>query len=376
MLSALKNFGVTFLVSALIFGVIAYFATTFVTGQVEGILRSEKEQLDSIIKDSENSSEIVDGDTPSHSSDEKIDGDSFSFLIVTTDYMPGVYNDYILSADDTAVYTGAPAETTVGLLSGNYREAHVSSIVLVRADKENKAFVYMYITPHIRVSTAGGNRTLSEIYYLYGMDKLKDHVLALTGIRADYSFAVSGYDFDEFSTIAGTVMINNQKDVYFDGKYNTYAESCQVEGFDENGEKTIITVPNEHVLSSGELEMTGSRMYTALSVIEHSKSDLSSKQAVAISLAEGYVKTFGAMSESYLRDTLTNIISNRNVVSTDFVIGELSDRFDLFRRSGTFSSVKLNYPCTYKAATDNSPEYFRPDTEKGLEVLEKYRRVD
>ena len=49
MLSALKNFGVTFLISALVFGVIAYFATLFVSSTVNNILDDESKDLNEII---------------------------------------------------------------------------------------------------------------------------------------------------------------------------------------------------------------------------------------------------------------------------------------------------------------------------------------
>ena len=49
MLSALKNFGVTFLISALLFGVIAYFATLFVSSTVNSILDDESSELNDII---------------------------------------------------------------------------------------------------------------------------------------------------------------------------------------------------------------------------------------------------------------------------------------------------------------------------------------
>ena len=50
MLSALKNFGVTFLISALLFGIIAYFATGLVTNTVGQMLDDEDASLDNIIK--------------------------------------------------------------------------------------------------------------------------------------------------------------------------------------------------------------------------------------------------------------------------------------------------------------------------------------
>ena len=51
-MSALKNFVITFLISALIFGSVAYFATQFLTDTITGIFDAEKSELDSILNPS------------------------------------------------------------------------------------------------------------------------------------------------------------------------------------------------------------------------------------------------------------------------------------------------------------------------------------
>ena len=85
MLSAFKNFGVTFLIAAIIFGVIAYFAVGFVLNTVDSIMESEQGELESIIQnpetgegDGESDGELV--DPP----EDEIVGDSFNFLVITT----------------------------------------------------------------------------------------------------------------------------------------------------------------------------------------------------------------------------------------------------------------------------------------------------
>ena len=49
MLSAFKNFFVTFLISALVFGAAAYFATQFLTETISGIFDAESSELDHIL---------------------------------------------------------------------------------------------------------------------------------------------------------------------------------------------------------------------------------------------------------------------------------------------------------------------------------------
>lgn len=374
MLSALKNFGVTFLVSILIFGIIAYFATSFVTGTVESILQSEKEQLNLIINDPEKS-DIEAGNIGIPDQADEINGNSFSFLLITTDYVSDSNDNYVMNSEDTAWCSSVDPTDTIGMLK-NHKTAHVSSITLVIADKEDSEFVYSYITPSVRVSTLSGYRTLSEVYYTYGPDKLKEYVSSLTGINADYTFLISGGDFNSFTSIAGTVTAENPCDVYYDGKSYTYSATSSVDGFDENGERITVTHNNDFILYTGTLEMTSDRLYTALSVIEHSKNDLVAKQTVVFDVAEGYIKSFASLSKALLGETLTNLTITKNAVSTDFTVRDLDSVYELFSYADDFETVELTFPCTFRSSTDTSEEYFKPETDKAVELFAKYRNLN
>lgn len=375
MTSALKNFAVTFLIALVIFGIIAYFATSVVTGTVQSILKSEKENLSSIIGEADDPSDQP-GNEPllPDSAQGEINGESFTFLLAVTDYRPDEYDDYILSASSTNKYIDAHPASTVGLLGGNYREAHVSSLVLVRVDKETGTMVYLYVSPFMRVSTPDGERSLSEIYYRFGMDRLEEHLGALTGLSVDYTFLISGYNLDDFTGVAGTVLVNNPRDVYNDGKYNTYSTHTVKNVYDEDGERRTVSVPNEYVLYTGDLEMTAERLFEALSVIEHSKSDVGTKQVVATSVSEEYIENLSSLSQSALRDFLTNVITTKGIVVTDFDVNELNEIYELFSHAGEFESQKIMYPCSYIAATDGTPDGFRPNIDEALKTLERYRK--
>ena len=201
MLSALKNFGVTFLISALLFGVIAYFATLFVSKTVNSILDDEKNELNEIIStEGEPGAETTPSQTPEVTPGEELpEGKSFNLLIVTTDYRPDLYDNYRPSAETVAEKTKdlENAIPTIGLLSAQFREVNATAIVLVRADREMRQYVYTYFTPEMQVYTPAGFHTLSEIYRLYGTASLAEYVNALTGVKIHYTAGVDGYHFDE-----------------------------------------------------------------------------------------------------------------------------------------------------------------------------------
>ena len=195
MLSALKNFGVTFLISALLFGIIAYFATGLVTNTVGQMLDDEDASLDNIIKneDATPPDETTDNSALSPTNEKIPSGDSFNFLIAVNDYRPDIYTDY--TPDVSYMYNTdwnsvSPADT-VGCLSTSYRKIGLSTVVLVRIDKEKREFVYTYFSPETRVYTSSGYHTFSEVYELYGIDRIAEYVYAMTGLDIKYSFLIN-----------------------------------------------------------------------------------------------------------------------------------------------------------------------------------------
>ena len=142
MLSAFKNFGVTFLISLAIFGVIAYFATGFVTGTVTDILQNEHDKLSEIIQNNDPVSDETEdiSDNPDVTPEKEILGESFNFLIVTTDYRPDAFADYLPAQEDIKLGRLNQTKPTdyFGYLSSEYRVTNVTSIVAVRIDKERQ----------------------------------------------------------------------------------------------------------------------------------------------------------------------------------------------------------------------------------------------
>ena len=132
MLSAFKNFGVTFLIAAVVFGVIAYFATGFVTNTVTDILDNEKSKLNEIMQDpdaEEVPQETTDPDI--NPLDEQLpEGKSFNFLVLTTNDRCDLYDDYeptleVMYSKDASI---VDPKITVGCLTDGYRKKSVSSM--------------------------------------------------------------------------------------------------------------------------------------------------------------------------------------------------------------------------------------------------------
>ena len=287
MLSAFKNFGVTFLIAAIIFGVIAYFAVGFVLNTVDSIMENEKGELDSIIQnpetgegDGESDGELV--DPP----EDEIVGESFNFLVITTDYRPDIYSDYKPSQSeiDKGNWDEAEYEDTAGFLTQKYRTKSASSIVLVRVDKENKQYIFSYISPKIRVYTSSGYRTLAEVYEYYGKQTLAEYVNALTGISPKYTLLVNGYNLDEVVSILGETTASIQRDIYYDGMYYSMQYETTNIIVNTDGEEKINHIPNTFTIAKGTVPVNAENIYTILSVKEHSIVDITAKSAYTTDL--------------------------------------------------------------------------------------------
>jgi hypothetical protein len=426
MLSAFKNFGVTFLIAAIIFGVIAYFAVGFVLNTVDSIMENEKGELESIIQnpddgegESESDGELV--DPP----EEEIVGESFNFLVITTDYRPDIYDDYKPSKSeiDKGNWDEADYEDTAGFLTHELRRKSASSIVLVRIDKENKQYIYSYISPKIRVYTSSGYRTLAEVWEYYGKQTLAEYVNALTGIKPKYTLLVNGYNLDELSSLLGNTTTSVSRDIYFDGMYYSMQYETSNVVVLPDGEEKITHIPNTYTLSKGDIAVNSDSIYTILSVKEHSVSDLKSKEAYTVDLLKKYLTVLGAMEEEDRKIMLAKLITRQAdwgnieglgdtviidkptesetegetaetkpsdpthpwstplgepedaIIETNYTMNAFDDITDLISAIDTFESVVVTYPCSYVAATAESDDYFEADYENALNLYAKYKVI-
>ena len=98
MLSAFKNFAVTFVIATVVFGIVGYFATRFVTATGSDILDSEITELDSSLsaetetesgtQSGAEGSESSSSDTENPAAEQTPAGESFAFLVITSGYHP------------------------------------------------------------------------------------------------------------------------------------------------------------------------------------------------------------------------------------------------------------------------------------------------
>jgi len=318
MLSALKNFGVTFLIAAMLFGILAYFATGFVTSTMNSIMTAEEDELSEIMQN-ESSQTLVDAETtspePQLPSAEKIpEGESFNFLIITTDYRPDLYDDYQPTLEkmyNTTDWYSVSASDTRGCLSGDYRSLNVSSVVLVGVNKESSQYTYTYFSPETQLFTSTGNHSLSEIYKYYGKQTIAEYVHAMTGLPIRYTLLLNAYNYSELAALSGTPVIPLAKDIYqtADMNYTTQAETT-LEHIGDDGYPWTEHIPNTLVLAAGEIELTEENIQILNSVSIVSSDDHAFKESWTISAVQAYLQTL--FTHENLKPLLTQLITNES----------------------------------------------------------------
>ena len=159
MLSAAKNFAITFAASALIFGIIAYFVAGAVengitaagndTGLTTESGTGDNADVNFVYVTDENGEAVTDENgfpvteikTDEPPADDDIKGNSFNMLLIGTDYQPAVLDDYDLTAYNENVSGFKVKERTI----------NADTIILVRVDKEMKSFIFLPIPSNTQV---------------------------------------------------------------------------------------------------------------------------------------------------------------------------------------------------------------------------------
>ena len=397
MLSAFKNFFITLLIAAAMFGVIAYFATQFVTATVSDILDDEEAALESIMTQDKPETDAA-GETLPAGSDavQEILGDSFSFVVVCSGYRPELFGDYQPSVESLRNQIGSfqTALDSAGILSKEYREKQATAVLLIRVDKDRRQVTYTYISPETRVFTSTGYHTLGDVYNYYGYQRVGEYVTSLTGIAVDYTFLLDGYNFDEFLSLLGTVWVNNPKDIYEEGNiHTTRSETTRVrKGAD--GTEIVDHYSNSLRLSAGSLEFTLYAANIMNTMKERSSPDIEAKGNYSVSIAQSYMEKLSNMDEAEFRSAMEGLLilseqesaiktwhSNGSVTTepatpvleSNFTMEDISKVYDLLHASAGFTKEVIPYPGNYVTATENVDAYFNPNIKTAIKNFLPYR---
>ena len=207
MLKSLKVFGIAFLISAVLLGIVA----AVLMGALDDVLTGSFSKHDSEIAEILNGGGDDTGDGGGAAAVVKNDlsdlpGSTFTILAVMTDYRPDVY-DYSMKSKEG-----------VGIFEDGVKRYGAEKICIVKCSKETGLFVFIPISPLTRVSTAAGNERLYDVYTDYGIDYLKAKIEAVTGIGIDRYVVINCNSMYALTSAIGAVWCSVPCDIYTDGK--------------------------------------------------------------------------------------------------------------------------------------------------------------
>ena len=310
MLSGFKNFLVTFLASALLFGVIAAVMTGYVSGIVTSILDGDQNKPTDI---KGNLDDIQDTDDPQSTVDPSLpmpSGSSFTFAVLGTDFYPDRFSDYFYDEAYLSKITSSvkKSEDSKGLLSETkLRFLRATWIVLVRADREMREYAVCYFSPETEVSSPSGVSTLGDIYGIYGIDALCEYLTVMTGLDVNYRFVIDGTNEKSFLEAMGSVTFTLSDDIYSVGditltsaskdaghgkSFETNAETTipETSGTETSKQETIASKSSDPVLTSGQQSLTDYSVCFVNTLREFSTEDIQLKGNYILEMLRQYIE--------------------------------------------------------------------------------------
>ena len=370
MLSAFKNFLITLLIAALVFGLIGYFTTKYLSDIITDILDGNNSTHPII-----NAPEETDDDEEKLPDGLKVpDGESFTMLFVGTDYRPDLYTNYYTTIEeiqkivDEAKTTDESQKSTTddkktstekadstekseskkesgttsksrskddpkeikepdSVLKTDIRYIRATWIVLVRADKENRQYVSCYISPETAVTAPCGESDLGEVYGLYGLNTLSEFVSAMTGLEIDYRFVLDAEHQKKIAGVLGGVEFELDTDIYAakeefisvkpeesdttdESSSETVAESDSSESGSEPEEKKVALKKGKHEFGKDTAEAINAFK-------EKSGADIDVKSKYILEIVEQYLFKVSATETEQLEKNLDKLITLSYIYNPD-----------------------------------------------------------
>lgn len=351
MLSAFRNFAITFLISVLIFGLIAWVIVgNIVMPALTGSLSSETETDDAIYIPG-TSGNAPDGlyypVTPDGSSDgtaqlpdiedSSISGSSFNFLIIGSDYQPELFDDYNYEAEWLA------NPDNVGFPDKSDRVWGADTILLVRVDKENREFVFCSIPRNTRISVGSEYMQLGEVFSSRSIEFFLGKVRELTGLEVDYYAHITVGSIANIVDAVGGVTYYVPEDMVY---------SDPVQNLEINLKKGTLT------------NMSGAQAAQLLRYAGYENGN-AGRMNTAVEFVKAVLAKFTNVTYLAKAENLFNQV--RNNIQTNFTVDALTSNLDLIFSYPKFQAVTVNYPGTTRAS--GGVEYFEPTTATAREML-------
>lgn len=335
-MTALRNFVITLLLSLLIFGLIAYGLVQFAFAAFD-----LDESKDSTPVDTEEpiDSQTNTGETVNPDNWLDVKGNSFTALLVGTDFQPDFFDDYDESIRNETGENGFPREP---------RTVEADTIILVRVNKETGECVYCAIPANTKITVDGLPCKLQDLYSLKGIDALCEKVMALTGLPIDYYAVITVDNFKEVIDKLGGITYYVETDMYYvDESLGLYID-----------------------LRRGSQKLNGKKALVCFVNCGYADGDTSRRQCAVKFLKELFKKL---IVQSNYSDAAVLYSKYSEYFDTNFTINDLGNNVDLIFSYSKMSILDFTYPGTTVGTGESA--YFTPNISKATEYFKKYKFI-
>ena len=334
MLSAFRNFALTFLLAAIIFGVIAYFIVGFVLDTLAVTISAEPaDETYELVYNTETEPPETTGPIVE---EDPIEGDTFNILLIGTDYQPDLFDDY----DYESKWTGS------GFPDRRSRKWGADMIIVARIDKENRKFIFCALPRNTRVMVDGLYIQLGDVYAEKGADFMCGVVTGLTGLEMDYYAAL------DVGSIASVVDTLGGVSYYVpeDMNYEDPEQNLKIE------------------LKKGTTTLNGAKAAQLLRYVGYT-GGATARMNTAISFLQAMLAKF--TNVTYLTKAPELYKQASRYVTTNFTSDDLLNNIDLIFSYSKFEAVTVNYPGSAKAY--EGVTFFDPSITSALSMFDQYK---
>lgn len=368
----LKKFGIIFAVSLVILGIIALFACGFVADTVCGIFNNSSKNLDNSLSPVDTSPAGKDDERLS----KKVDGKSFTWLWVVSDYRPEVFDDYYPANEAAAKELGE-----FGTLGKQYRLPSASNIILVRAFVDTREYLIMTIPSVTRITTSAGDYTLGDYYAVAGTSGLVSKVEAMTGLKVDYYSVIHSTDLSDIANAVGSIECTIPVSIYTDGKNYVSAPPVVTTAKGETtakkpddkkdtSDKEETTAPLTNELDRSDSVKLAKKLMPALLYYDPTDG-IQQEMTIEQSFATGLLSNLSEKSDTALQSVLSSL--SKVFVSDNLSTDAIFLHGEVIRAYSWFEVHTVTYPGKLVAGKGESTAYYRANIEDGVRYFYDYR---
>ena len=332
MLSALRNFILTFVIATVIFGTIAYFVVGFVLDTLSVAISAET--VDETYTTETLPAEDTEDTAPPD--EDEIEGETFNMLLIGTDYQPDIFNDY--NYEEKWTGSGFPDKRS--------REISADLLIFLRVDKENRKFVFCGLPSNLRVLVDGISMKLGDVYAEKGVEFLCGKVSGLTGLEIDYYASLDVGSIASVVDKIGGVSYYIPEDMHY-----------------EDPDQDLVID-----LKKGTTLLDGNKAAQLLRYAGYS-SGASSRMSTAIGFLQAMISKFTNIT--YLTKAPDLYESVADYFDTNFTVDDLINNLDLIFSYSKFESTIVSYPGSNKVT--DGVNYFEPSTAAALDMFASYK---